>query len=623
MADKVLDELNKLLEDVETLRPSVSKQTPPVNSNAVKDKPLIESAPNKHKINEEVDKSTQNKSVAVFGDGDTHRDVLLPEELDQPSSIFVITEDLEEDSLQVHPIQELEELEQINTSKTDGNMVTRQLPCNRNPISSANLNSPPPLPAKESDNISAQKESETNANRTRPLYSVPNKDIPNGTDVLELEDIPVVIPPQPEDEFLKPGTKISVYVIETILSRGGMAEVYLAHHTALGKKVCLKRLSPQFAREPRWVERFLVEGRRASQIHHPNVIEINDLVSIEDNHFLVMEYLPGESLEDRIKRVHALSFSDILNIGEQLCDALLAVHAAHIVHRDLKPSNVFLDTGTNTGEHVKLLDFGIAKLVAESLDSGAFRTGTGVMIGTPGYMAPEQIAGDNIDYRADIYCVGLILFEMVTGERPFSGSTYSQLLYQHATSLPTPPDRINRQNCPGPLADLIMQCLEKDPNKRPQSMEEVKTRLLDCEDSDRKIAYGRSNTFKFISFVLLLLAVIVAAYFAYSFIEPQSAQKINIFGGIMSKTHENIESANIEIKPEKIIDTNSEAKSSTEEIKNDDKKIKNKNANETTKTNSIAPSPTSNSNAGKSKKPAHKRRPRKTNSNSGSFFDRY
>jgi len=282
-------------------------------------------------------------------------------------------------------------------------------------------------------------------------------------------------PPPPQPNGLPPGTVIGQYLLERMVGRGGMAEVYLATHQALGMKVAVKRLRPNVARDPSLVDRFFEEARRHSRIRHPNIVAITDFVSEGDNHVFVMEYLEGEPLDQRLDRATQVMPVDIcLHVGIQLCQALEAVHAANVVHRDLKPSNVFLTN--DEPPTVKLLDFGIAKFVDQDGRS-VNQTADGLVVGTPGYMAPEQVLAGKVTARSDIYNVGLILFEMLAGRPPFAGEEVTDLMRQHAVERPPLVSSMSPSPIPPRLDRLLASCLAKKPEERPLSATELRREL--------------------------------------------------------------------------------------------------------------------------------------------------
>jgi tRNA A-37 threonylcarbamoyl transferase component Bud32 len=278
--------------------------------------------------------------------------------------------------------------------------------------------------------------------------------------------------------ILEPGSVLGAYRVVKLLGKGGMGEVYLALHTTLGKKVALKLLRSSFASDRDAVRRFFKEARAACRAEHPNIVAITDFIENEaGNCFYVMEYLDGETLGERIER-GPLSLVETLHIGEQICDALTALHRAGVVHRDLKPANIFL-VERKGRPLVKVLDFGLVKLTGEPTVDQT-ETDPGTVIGTPEYMSPEQVrAVRDIDHRSDLYALGTILYEMATGQRPLQADAVRELLIKVVTVEPTPPSRIAGLERPLPhrLETLIMSCLAKDRDRRPRTAQELLEQL--------------------------------------------------------------------------------------------------------------------------------------------------
>jgi serine/threonine-protein kinase len=280
-------------------------------------------------------------------------------------------------------------------------------------------------------------------------------------------------------ERLAPGTVLGSYKLAKWLGSGGMGDVYLAEHTQLGRMVALKRLRSDFANNRAGLQRFFQEARAVNQIHHEHIVEITDFIQESEHTYCVMEFLDGPTLAELVQSTGIMPLTQALGIALQVCDALEAVHQAGIVHRDLKPQNIMLIERIGEPHFVKLLDFGVAKLI-EGADgkidkrSGAQTTGS-MLLGTPAYMSPEQLLGNPVDHRADVYALGVILYEMTTGTNPFVTETWGQAVVRHATQIPDPPSKTRGASnpLPGELEQLILKCLEKDPNKRPDSIAEV------------------------------------------------------------------------------------------------------------------------------------------------------
>jgi serine/threonine protein kinase len=275
------------------------------------------------------------------------------------------------------------------------------------------------------------------------------------------------------------GQVIGSYRIISLLGEGGMGFVYLAEHQKLGRKVALKMLRSEYANSPQVVRRFFAEAKAVNKISHEHIVEITDFIENDhgDNYF-IMEYLKGTSLADALEH-EQLPLERSLGIAAQTCSALAAVHEADIVHRDLKPDNIFLTERGGRRDFVKLLDFGIAKLLESDVSVPLQQTAAGVIMGTPEYMSPEQACGHPVDYRTDIYSLGVILYELTTGRKPFAASTFGEMIVSHTTEIPTAPAELEGLPHPVPteLNDLILECLAKAPEDRPQSTREIEERL--------------------------------------------------------------------------------------------------------------------------------------------------
>jgi eukaryotic-like serine/threonine-protein kinase len=269
------------------------------------------------------------------------------------------------------------------------------------------------------------------------------------------------------------------YLIQKKLGEGGMGAVYLATHNVLEKQVALKVLHGEFARKADLVERFMQEAKSASRIRHENVIDISDFGSTPEGMvFFAMELLKGRDLHEEIARARLagqlLPWERTKKIFLQICSALSAAHAIGIVHRDLKPENIYLVEFLGEPDFVKLLDFGIAKLT--DVNEGDRKlTRTGMLFGTPEYMSPEQARGDTVDARVDVYAMGCILFQMVTGRVPFEADNFMSVLSLHLVEPPPviPPDVFDSIGAPRTLAAVIDRALVKDRNQRFGSIDEL------------------------------------------------------------------------------------------------------------------------------------------------------
>ncbi len=250
-----------------------------------------------------------------------------------------------------------------------------------------------------------------------------------------------------------------------------MGKVYLAVHPGIGRQAAVKVLAATDASDPEVVGRFINEARAASAIRHPNIVDIYDSgVLAVGTPYIVMEYLDGETLYKVLLR-GALPIADVFDWGCQIAEALSAAHARDVVHRDLKPDNLFLipDPRRLGKRQVKVLDFGIAKLQHGTLGQ-LHKTRTGALLGTPLYMSPEQcVGGKNVDQHTDIYSLGVILYEMATGRRPFDSEGVYELIHMHVNQAPTPPAQ-HRPDLPPELETIILRALAKDPAERQPSM---------------------------------------------------------------------------------------------------------------------------------------------------------
>jgi len=258
-----------------------------------------------------------------------------------------------------------------------------------------------------------------------------------------------------------------------------MGAVYLAEHPSIGRQVAIKVLRAELGRDAQSLARFINEARAANSIRHPNIIEILDSGVTENGiSYLVMELLRGESLTARIKRKGRLAPNEAVALVMQTASALGAAHAKGIVHRDLKPDNLFVvpDEANPGSEHIKVLDFGIAKLQTTA-PGGFVKTRTGSLMGTPIYMSPEQCLGTKeVDRRSDIYALGAILYELTTGHPPFLSEGFGALLNMHLNQPPRPPREIEPMISPG-LDSALLKMLAKKPEDRFQSMAEVESVL--------------------------------------------------------------------------------------------------------------------------------------------------
>jgi serine/threonine-protein kinase len=284
---------------------------------------------------------------------------------------------------------------------------------------------------------------------------------------------------------LSPGSTFGVYEIVALLGAGGMGEVYRARDRRLGRDVAIKVLPADRVADPEHHRRFLQEARAISALNHPNIVTIHEIESANGIDFIVMEYVPGSSLDALIPK-GGLPLAELLRIAGAMADALARAHDRGVVHRDLKPANVMV------GEEgvVKILDFGLAKLTAPEDVSPDDETATisvprgpatsmGTVAGTVGYMSPEQAIGRPVDRRTDVFSFGALLYEMATGQRAFDGGSTAEVLAALLKEEPRPPGQLAA--LPGELEALILRCLQKDADRRFQSFQEIKSGLRAIE----------------------------------------------------------------------------------------------------------------------------------------------
>ncbi len=269
-----------------------------------------------------------------------------------------------------------------------------------------------------------------------------------------------------------------VYAVKGLIGRGGMAAIYDAEQTLLGRHVALKVMPFERSAAPDAERRFLREARAASILNHPNICQVFDFGSLPDGRpYFTMERLYGETLGERIDREGGLSFFDLIDIMLQVLSGLGAAHKKGIIHRDIKPENVFLVARDGKPSFVKLLDFGVAKAqspeTARSGDDTTQLTRTGIVMGTPYYMAPEQALGDrHFDPRVDLWSCGVLMYEAVTGKRPFGATTHQALLQAIISECPRKVSEL-RPSTPPEIELVIDKALEKDRERRYQSALEL------------------------------------------------------------------------------------------------------------------------------------------------------
>jgi serine/threonine-protein kinase len=296
------------------------------------------------------------------------------------------------------------------------------------------------------------------------------------------------------------GTRVGNYTLVELLGRGGMGSVYRAEHILIGKQVAIKLLHPKAAAEPELVQRFLREACASARIGHPSIVEVLDFGQLEDRAtYLMMEYVPGQQLADIIAEQGPFPLLRAINIVAQLSGALAAAHAQQIVHRDVKPQNIIIDERPGRREvltaHagppfglsaereavydcVKLCDFGIAKMLEME---GRRLTQLGMALGTPEYIAPETLLGEPAGPLVDVYSLGIVFYELLTGQVPFQGSSPAETVGLLLTSDPRPLAGANPAvDVTHEAEDLIARMISRDPLRRPPSMEAVRQELSAC-----------------------------------------------------------------------------------------------------------------------------------------------
>jgi serine/threonine-protein kinase len=310
-----------------------------------------------------------------------------------------------------------------------------------------------------------------------------------------------------EEDIARLGTSIGNYRLDKILGRGGMGTVYSGEHIYIKKPVAVKVLHPQFARYQEAIHRFLREARAATSINHANIVDVTDFGILADGPvYFVMEYLDGKSLEDLIEKEGAVELHRALNVANQIALALEAAHAVGVIHRDLKPDNIMLlkkpgrrdllrmapdqswiTEREESYDFVKVLDFGIAKVLVQ--DELLAETVQGAVFGTPEYMSPEAARGEDVDHRADVYSLGVILFDMLCGRPPFEAPQSSEVLAMHIHNNPPSPREFAPHREITEMAEaVILRAMQKDAGQRYQNMSEFRRDLANAYGS---ISYRR------------------------------------------------------------------------------------------------------------------------------------
>jgi len=280
------------------------------------------------------------------------------------------------------------------------------------------------------------------------------------------------------------GESVGNHRILSKIGQGGMGTVYEAQDTQLGRRVAIKILNPSLVSNSKELARFRAEAKVQANLNHPNIVTLHEFEPYKDSYYMVMEFVVGRNLAEIVKAVGALPAHIVVTITKQVLDGLSVAHRSWVVHRDLKPSNIML---TPDGV-AKVMDFGIAKVQgSKSL------TATGALVGTVSYMSPEQVRGEEVDARSDIYSLGIILFELLTGRVPFKEDSDFSVMMHHVGTPPPPPTQFLPE-IPGDLEDIVMRCLEKDPAARFQNVDQVLRPLEDFEEQERALGRGQLYT---------------------------------------------------------------------------------------------------------------------------------
>ena len=343
----------------------------------------------------------------------------------------------------------------------------------------------------------------------------------------------------PVEELNRGTTFVDRYEFIEELGKGGMGRVYKVFDKKINEEVALKVLKPEISDDKSNIERFSNELKIARKITHKNVCRMYDLNEKEGTHYITMEYVPGEDLKSLIRRVRQLTAGTTISIAKQVCEGLAEAHRLGVVHRDLKPSNIMIDKEGNA----RIMDFGIAR----SLKTKRM-TLEGMTIGTPEYMSPERAEGKEVDHRSDIYSLGVMLYEMVTGRVPYEGDTPFSIALKHKSETPTSPKEVNSQ-IPEDLSLLILRCMERDKEKRYQSALGLLSELDKIEKSistpdrafpKRKLMPSKEKTITFglkrlfISALVCVFLAIIGVFIWQNILQkqPKLQDEVGGIGGI-------------------------------------------------------------------------------------------
>ena len=336
-----------------------------------------------------------------------------------------------------------------------------------------------------------------------------------GTNITSAEDAQPSITKTletPKEELTTGSSFAGRYQIIEELGKGGMGKVYTALDTRINEKIAIKFIKPEIASDKKTLDRFGNELKLARKIAHKNVGKMFDINEEKDTHYITMEYVSGQDLKGLIRQTGQLAIGTTISIAKQICEGLSEAHKVGVVHRDLKPNNIMID---REGQ-VRIMDFGIARSLKEKGITGA-----GVIIGTPEYMSPEQAEAMEVDHRSDIYSLGVILYEMVTGRVPFEGDSALSIAMKHKGESPMDPRKFNPQITED-LNKLVLKCLEKEKGKRFQSADDLHSELSNIEKSiptsDREIPKRMASTSKEITVSFQAKRLIIPALAVISLI---------------------------------------------------------------------------------------------------------
>ena len=331
------------------------------------------------------------------------------------------------------------------------------------------------------------------------------------------------IPAKNKAHLIKDGTIINNYRIDCFIGAGGMAEVYRATHLLLNTKYAIKVMKPDvYSDDPMQTKRFIREAQLAQKADHPNIVKVYDVGYNKETNllYIAMEFVEGENLENYTKK-HKLTSDMLLHIAQEVTKALIAMHKQGIVHRDIKPSNIML---CNDGS-IKLMDLGIAKATANEHNDVSTLTMEQSVLGTPAYASPEQCrSAKSVDIRSDIYCLGASLYHLATGRPPYGGTTALEILLKVLESIPRPLEEVRPDLSPA-LTTLIRQMMDKQPDKRPQTPEELYDRLTSI-DSTGAVQKEKWPILAGIAMGVLLLIVLVVVLMPHGKTEKESSESM-------------------------------------------------------------------------------------------------